>query len=617
MDLMINKLNVELNVENIKSKYEFVLIKSDSDFSPSRKILDSAEFSKDILAIQYTLHNSLIVMLKKNNKNKPLINQFIKKYNKENGDSLKPKILSVPFEKYPHSMIQVMLNALGKSNKNDDVSNLGGKFYYFQGKSKSQVFCVQIQIKPDYLIDLKGVTFTKVGETDKEYREKQYSLMSNNTMKIRLDKTDKGPFYVKKQYPGVKHEIEFFSNNKNTFYKSKIGILNKVLKLFNSKYKGLCKLSIATSQGWDEPIKSSSFDTKKNQHANFLNKQLEGRSIRIVNGITDDININSSIKFCENLKEAIESNLIKRLSAKDKKLRFEIKISDELNKNDLNLYVIHNRDFCKDNNIVDPHKNRNDMVVQHVTLEDFCTGNNLTKPKEKLSVFLLDLLIIKNDLLFSHKISLLDWSSYHFVGDYIFCDCKRIKLNNRLSNQKIYENHYTFMKIHPDGTFEISKLEKGEYGFIDKDTFDKVDSIFEDKAKTGHNGLVINDKNEINIILDTDYEMYPNINLMEKEVLKGTNIRAVDIVNQLYLGTIDIQYKEQENEAYYSVGEISRGMKGPLVRATKIKKIIPYGTSSLFYRQLLETMNVTFIRYGQLTVMPFPFKYIKEFEMLV
>lgn len=36
--------------------------------------------------------------------------------------------------------------------------------------------------------------------------------------------------------------------------------------------------------------------------------------------------------------------------------------------------------------------------------------------------------------------------------------------------------------------------------------------------------------------------------------------------------------------------------------------------SKLIFRQLLETMDVDFVRTGQSTVIPFPFKYIREYK---
>ena len=54
-------------------------------------------------------------------------------------------------------------------------------------------------------------------------------------------------------------------------------------------------------------------------------------------------------------------------------------------------------------------------------------------------------------------------------------------------------------------------------------------------------------------------------------------------------------------------------MNTTIAKAAHVRKILPYKGTSLFFQDYLETMNVTFIRNGQITVMPFPFKYLREY----
>ena len=70
---------------------------------------------------------------------------------------------------------------------------------------------------------------------------------------------------------------------------------------------------------------------------------------------------------------------------------------------------------------------------------------------------------------------------------------------------------------------------------------------------------------------------------------------------------------KKENAAFYSVNQIGAGMNTTVARAANIRKVIPYGTAPIFFNELLETMNVTFVRNGQLTILPFPFKYLREY----
>lgn len=80
----------------------------------------------------------------------------------------------------------------------------------------------------------------------------------------------------------------------------------------------------------------------------------------------------------------------------------------------------------------------------------------------------------------------------------------------------------------------------------------------------------------------------------------------------LLSSVIDIKYFQNDGAAYYFVGTIGEGMKYLLHTAANIRKIEPYGNAPLLFEALLPLMNVTFVRNGQLTIMPFPFKYLRE-----
>lgn len=48
-------------------------------------------------------------------------------------------------------------------------------------------------------------------------------------------------------------------------------------------------------------------------------------------------------------------------------------------------------------------------------------------------------------------------------------------------------------------------------------------------------------------------------------------------------------------------------------RAANIRKIEPFEDSILMFEDLLPLMNLTFVHNGQLTITPFPFKYLREY----
>lgn len=79
-------------------------------------------------------------------------------------------------------------------------------------------------------------------------------------------------------------------------------------------------------------------------------------------------------------------------------------------------------------------------------------------------------------------------------------------------------------------------------------------------------------------------------------------------------GNIDINYFDYDDTyAKYSVGEIGNGMKYTIERASVVREIQAVEGGKLIFKKLLPLMGVEFVRYGMLTVVPFPFKYLREY----
>ena len=85
--------------------------------------------------------------------------------------------------------------------------------------------------------------------------------------------------------------------------------------------------------------------------------------------------------------------------------------------------------------------------------------------------------------------------------------------------------------------------------------------------------------------------------------------------DELFDASLNVKYfDETETEAYYFVGERREKVQFSFKDACHIRKIVAVNGSKLVFRQLLPTMDVDFVRTGQSTVIPFPFKYIREYK---
>ena len=93
-------------------------------------------------------------------------------------------------------------------------------------------------------------------------------------------------------------------------------------------------------------------------------------------------------------------------------------------------------------------------------------------------------------------------------------------------------------------------------------------------------------------------------------------LRGEEARNDYMSGTLDINYIQMSGEvARFCVGEIGSGMKYTMERASVIREVQAVKNSSLIFKDILPLMGVEFVRYGMLTVMPFLFKYLREYAM--
>ncbi len=124
----------------------------------------------------------------------------------------------------------------------------------------------------------------------------------------------------------------------------------------------------------------------------------------------------------------------------------------------------------------------------------------------------------------------------------------------------------------------------------------------------------------INLLLDELYEQYGLV-LKVKPKIKSH-------VQKYLSGLTDINYfvdNDDQDVIYYNVGTISKNMNMSIAKASHIWQLQPNiklnerGFATIETENILkflQLMMVNFVRFHQLTVIPFPFKYLREFIQL-
>ena len=94
-------------------------------------------------------------------------------------------------------------------------------------------------------------------------------------------------------------------------------------------------------------------------------------------------------------------------------------------------------------------------------------------------------------------------------------------------------------------------------------------------------------------------------------VLIGDNKKDKDNRERLFGGLLGIRHFIQGNAQYYYSGYIDKTLNRSLPHACRIRKVCSTG-QVLHFERYLPLLEVDFVRASGWTVLPFPFKYLRE-----
>jgi hypothetical protein len=165
------------------------------------------------------------------------------------------------------------------------------------------------------------------------------------------------------------------------------------------------------------------------------------------------------------------------------------------------------------------------------------------------------------------------------------------------------------MTIKPDGSFTFSEQ---KLNLFEMSEYSDCINIFEDEPTVC--GIIKRQNGDINVISNTDWITIPEIDKINLELSAGnTHLRGKQKREEFLSSILDIKLFDIGTTKYYFVGTIGYGMKCKVNTAANIRKIDAYKNAPLMFDELLPLMDVTFVHNGQLTVVPFPFKYLREY----
>ena len=590
MPVKTNQLQADIDFPALNQKYDvFAVETTDRYFERGAYLLDAPLLCNNVQSVYFDSGKRFYVLMQKDPSNKVHLNKVL--HDTEGGDRITMEQCSVSTVGQ-RAILSLLLNAIGSYDLEFlQFNNLTGHLYCFHPKwmkrsgrgNESRIVkipCLELSITDELRLSMSVRTFTSellkskiVFKKRKFEQYPKYTLAANNTLRRRLS-TDTDKCFIPRQTQGDKTEIPFLDiQNREKFETSKMGIVKTVLDLFNKKYEGLCRLKFQTI---DEYVAASSPRSLVRENKNVVQRLLENNKIRVVDYICDEY----SARFCEDICTILKE-----------KYGISAVTGKRVVRDQLNICVIHNAEYY--NGSDDPHaKNYDGYTVQHITLENFMGSADAA-----ISTVVHEMLI-KHDIEVG-RISLFDWGG--------------IGINDKISfgTQTTIDDveRYFFMKIEPDGSFEFEEQKMDLFALNE---YTDCVNIFAGSKEVS--GIIRYSNGDINVIREASWFTIPEIEKIHSELSEGnTYLRGKAPRQELLSAITDIKLFGQGDRKYYFVGIIGEGMRTNVAHAANIRMVEPYKNSVLRFEDLLPLMNVTFVRNGQLTVMPFPFKYLREY----
>ncbi len=650
-----NKLSIDISYSEILE--DFIIIK----FSSSEKyikygalFLDEINLNTEAKSIVFDNGNSFYALYEKSEVEDVDWSKTIQSL--KHSDSLLFKTIKNlnDLSNIPEYLLaQLLINSISTpKHKRLSFNNLTGKLYLFnpnhfkisKTRDKELIFKIiglEFKINNANSLELNVKTFSnvllskKMDFSKKKLRElpKYTFVHSTNSLKRVLNSESKNEnqFILKQTSKNgslEKNNIPFLDfKDYQSFKLSKIGILKDTLLTIENKLSKYLKISFISHEIENlERFKSKFKIEDKKLNITLVDLTDDEESIDIINELKGEIKTTSSLST--------------------------VKVSSKENINGGNLRIINNKKHYKRYNLEDPY--RPSIKSQHITVQDFKTNS-----KASIKAVLKEL-IIKNDILHK-KVSIINWESFNFTNDWVFGSKTEedfnfitIRPNGELSFEKFIPDLFNQQEF--DDLFTIFDNDSN-VEFIVKDNLGNINSIKRTnnytlpEFDTIHEFLLQESKpiklTKIDakkyIVENFDDDLKLKTSLASLQSLKEWNKQSLlssfsnrndkkifcEIIKsetgeilKSYLrdktryeildSQLDIHQYREHNKFYYFVGVKGSGIQQHISRASIIREIETINDSDFIFDKLLPLMNVDFVKNGELTVLPFPLKYLRE-----
>ncbi|MCD8293926.1 MAG: hypothetical protein LUE27_01580 [Clostridia bacterium] len=648
-----NKLKFTADYDALDMKYDFFTVgrKDKKYIGWSAAALDASIEEKNISSIlhaEYKDGNSrcIYVMMEKSvgsrkfssEDNKKKLEDAVGKQEKAKDGSNLYDVDEIHFtendtEEMKRNLAALLLYGVKNANSKDRYAcnNLMGSMYCCTPdgrKGKKRVRTIHVYLDRKMRLSLGGAVFTNRNLSGLmnlgKHSLKDFPVFTVSqeglptiTRYILKGDDDATSVYLQHQIIGRREKpIPFLDmSNLDAFDSSKMGCLCKILKLFKTKYGRTATLEFETIPDEDSNSRSIKRMSKPNRRKTRKDLvEANGGIINICNFALDDPRSES---------------LLSLLAATLDMYQIPYQVSNEVSKEMMNILIIHDADFYdlpENAGIKDPHIESSEYIVQHVTVENFGSDDCI---QDCLINKVIDEMVIKRDIKYK-QLTIDNWEGRKYTTDWTFVVIEKVKLDDStekkekdgqssqddsVSVRPIEKTYFYIMTIHPDGRFDIDRTEEEPEclkNFNDRFLISNPSDLI--------CVIVRGDREDrkINYIVDTKLFTIPEIEKIRDQLKAGKKIsRKKEDREELFGDILDIKYYRQGDSIFYYAGTIGTGMQMKVERSARIREVRAAHDNPLFFDEIVSLLDVNFIRDNQITVVPFPLKFIRAYKELL
>ncbi len=605
--IRINQVAASLELDRVDRRFDLFRIRTSSKYiARGSMLLDSPLLERDVVAVRFDGSRTLYALMSKSPDSRAAVGRVV---------SAAAEASSLSFEgvcarEVPKPvLIQLLLNALNNFKAESlRFSNLTGRLYCFNprwisrrriGGSEvvAQVKCLEIEVDEEMRLEARVRTFTserlrglirfKPGRPFESYPK--YVMTGRSGMRRRLA-GDAGECLIMRQVEGRRSTIGFAALScLEDFESSKVGVIEAVIDRFNREYEGLARIDLVELDA-GAVLRTASADRMGKAEVALAGRLLGERGVDIV----DEVGDADSVELRERLELALAMGYGVTAGR-----------ADAPQPGRLSFRIVHEPGFRERSDgtvaVEDPYRVfPPDTPVQHMTLEASSSSLGAVARTAVNNV------LVKEDIR-QRRISLFDWEALGLEED----TCFAIDLTEE------GEPEYAFMTVRGDGSFELLHATEET----------ALPHLLEDARRLlalsrmgGEeiDGLIAYADGQIDLLKDSGWFTMPEGARIRCELAaRGALSRAARVREEVLGSCIDVNVFEHEGQTHYFAGTIGSGMNAALPRAVRIRRVESHNGSSRRLESLMPLFGVTFVRTGQLTVRPFPFKYLREYARLL